>query len=512
MTRPPIRSLAACLALAAALSSCSAAPALPVPAFDPELGILPYLGAEADRAELAASLASLATGWADQLVSRPTRTAELLHEAAPVPRGSGMGLRAPARLGADEPLEIVDAHGSQTRPGESGTSVAEAGDLDLDVTGRTVRLDKSTSTTITHEDGSVTTLEVSVEADIPVCRGEDGQADVGDLRTRYRVVETGADGVDRSVDTVEHVGHVSRDGDAWSMDGLHMHAERTTPSGTDTADVTNSIGGFRTDGDWTPQTGSWDGASFTEGFTAKEVAGLFLGAPGMNFLDVQAALVAAEKAREEGGLCVRLEYDAHGVTSLGPGESVDIDVWVVDDRNGRRRDGEITAVTASGSVSPESAPSPASFSFEVGEEASAPFSVSFLTSTEEGGDSITLSFSTGYRFSGLVITASTPGGQVTQEWSGHVCGDPLTELWEFTQAVTANGSTSSYPLTLAPFPVGSRPGDYGGVPMIEADPGARDGEPPFRLYVDDVEPPEVFSPATQRVQARVVAGGDGVCD
>ena len=194
---------------------------------------------------------------------------------------------------------------------------------------------------------------------------------------------------------------------------------------------------------------------------------------------------------------VHLDYYVHGPLALGPGESLEIDVRVIDNATGMRLPGyPVEAAALGGAVTVGNDRGLAYARFQADRDLPPPYEIRITAGT----DAIVLRIEAGYSFAETRVGASTDDGiEVSEVWSGRVCGDPFSEPWQFHRVVNETDVQNRYDLTEAPRPLDDRGEQATGVvPMIAENPREREGEPPFVLYLDDAEP-FPFEPASQRV-------------
>lgn len=210
---------------------------------------------------------------------------------------------------------------------------------------------------------------------------------------------------------------------------------------------------------------------------------------------------------------VRIEFSTHGTVSLLPGETMRVEAKVIDVESGLPLLGRVIEASAiGGALDASSRRSPATFEFQVDRDSTSPFSVRLETESPSGGDSVTLRFDAGYRFDDVLVTAymGDTGIEISEYWSGRVCGDPFREEWTFQQAVNETDVQNRYEHTMKPSLLDVRPVEFGGVPMIAANPDRRNGEPPFLLYLDYVVD-KPFGPTSQRVELPIEPLGSDEC-
>lgn len=218
---------------------------------------------------------------------------------------------------------------------------------------------------------------------------------------------------------------------------------------------------------------------------------------------VKDAVERAQKLREEGGLCVRIQVDTHGVHELATGDTTPFDAWVIEVATGEViGDAPLTASGLSSRITPDSGVGRTTFDFTAGGRPS--FLGSVRTSTPLGGHHALLQFNApGWTFEGVsyAYVVDTVLGPVTatSTWSGRVCGE-FTDQWDVTVLVTAPDVSHGFTLPMTPAPLASPPGGERAILLYEVVDEPAPGEPPFRLWIDEVNSER--SPTHSRVEIR----------
>lgn len=206
-----------------------------------------------------------------------------------------------------------------------------------------------------------------------------------------------------------------------------------------------------------------------------------------------------EDLRNEQGLCVRIVVDTHGVTTLADGEKATFDARVIDPGTGDEiADAKITVQTADGDVSPGSATGHGTFKFTASGDPV--YRVSLSTETPRGGHNLGLTYGAqGWSFEGVSYSyvTATHDIAVTITWNGKVCGEVWDEWQLDWQMVSAYGSPlasgTQRPVELDDVTRGDR-----AILVYQEIPNPADGEPPFRLWIDDENAAKL--PNQQRVE------------
>ncbi|QNO38438.1 hypothetical protein H4J02_05385 [Protaetiibacter sp. SSC-01] len=216
---------------------------------------------------------------------------------------------------------------------------------------------------------------------------------------------------------------------------------------------------------------------------------------------VEGAVERAQKLREEGGLCVRIQVDTHGVHELAEGDTTPFDAWVVEVATGEViADAPLEAGGMSSRITPDSGVGRTTFDFTARGK---PSYLGILTTTTPlGGHSALLQFNApGWRFEGvsydyIVDTVLGPVG-TSSVWSGRVCG-VFNDEWEVTVLVTSPVASHGFTLPMTPARLDSPPGGERAILLYEEVEEPAPGEPPFRLWTDEVNSER--SPTHSRVE------------
>jgi hypothetical protein len=424
---------------------------------------------------------------------------------------------APVRTvvpGLDEPILVTREVQQRTRTMPHGP-VHESARIEQAIVNQQLRYQMELSVRLDESAGLEATDDRASDIDVQICRPDDEGRVSGEWSHVRRVVSTDENGTTTRMDisAVASVTSGTGQGQPMRIDSYILDVTRTTTTaaGVSTVERGKLSSGFEqwgaeglpTRSDFETVT-DFDVHETSDWFDA-DVGKLILGTLGASTAEIQAMLQAALEARNETGLCVSIEYDTGGVTTLGPGEQATITARVVETRTGEPiEDAPINASTLAGSVTPDSGTGETRFTFTA-PSSLPPYVVDLSTNSPLGGDHAEVVFAGGWKFEGVTLTISVNGRSASQTWSGIVCGDPFTQPWVFTQVVEG-AETLTYDMVVPP--LGTRiSGEYGQQPMIEEIHNPGKGDPPFRLYIDDVEPPEV-SPQTQRVEVPVKPAGE----
>ena len=274
-------------------------------------------------------------------------------------------------------------------------------------------------------------------------------------------------------------------------------------SGTGTDGATSNTG-FRVDADidsWDTRgaladtRGRWSVAE-TNGVSEAEALGL----AGLQ-LDVFKAIAydvasRAEELRGSQGVCVRLLVETDGSTALADGEQATLTARVVDPATGEELgDALIEADSPDGGVSPASATGHGTFTFTASGDPD--YRVNLSTRTERGGDDVTVRYGApGWQFSGVSYSYTVGDGiPVEIVWNGRVCGQVWDEWelgWEIHSVASPSATGTQRPTEASEVTPGDR-----AILVYEEVPNPADGEPPFRLWIDDQNSGKV--PAQQRI-------------
>ncbi|CAN5535358.1 hypothetical protein BH10ACT7_BH10ACT7_05500 [soil metagenome] len=455
-------------------------------------------GEELDAAS-AALVDDLAAGLADELGPYE------------IPDGGGQAV-APVRTvvpGLDEPIELMNEIASGSKE-VSGRTITESGRVQGSISDQSLGYVLDATKRVSQGEEKADDSRQS-KLTIPVCApNPDGKVSA-EWTLERRINDVTAEGGTVKLELSASATVTSGAGtkDPLTVDGFTIRATRTTTTADGERTVDN--------GTLSGRFGSWgsdviptqdelntlrdiDSDANSDWF-GDEIGKLVISTLGASTLEWKAMLATALEARQQSGLCVSIKHDTGGVTTLKPGGSAEITAWVVDTRTGERiADARLEASTSDGSVSPDAAPAEATFAFTAGPQPPA-YTVYLETDTPLGGANARVVFTGGWTFEPVELSITVVDGPTGyQHWSGYVCGDPFTEPWHFTQVV--DGFVVEYDLVVPP--LGQRgTSEYGQVPMIAAVVNPGPDEPPFQLFIDDVEPPEV-TPRTQRVEVVVV--------
>ena len=227
-------------------------------------------------------------------------------------------------------------------------------------------------------------------------------------------------------------------------------------------------------------------------------------------LELELAERDARERRDSGGLCVDLSAQADK-TTLASGEEATVTVTVVDTETGEAvPDAVVEASAVDGTVSASSVQAPGAVRFTA-DGGDAP-QVYLSVSTPRGGDAARVRFDIpGWSFEGLSydqVTASE-GVPVTFTWSAKVCGDPFTAPWHATTKLVSPVRNFDLAGDFQAVDVKQAPTSDGTSILIERAEPPRDGDPPFRLWVDDRDPAAV--PNHVRVEVTNLRPVTGAC-
>ncbi|MGN6272153.1 MAG: hypothetical protein ACTHMQ_03595 [Protaetiibacter sp.] len=261
--------------------------------------------------------------------------------------------------------------------------------------------------------------------------------------------------------------------------------------------VNAEIRGWSGHGDLTDTHGEW---SATTGPGVPEESAIKLGGGQLDAFNGVASDVVrrAEELRERGGVCVRIIVDTHGETTLADGDEARIDARVIDPATGEEiPDAVVEAESQDGSVSPASATGHGTFTFTASGDPD--YRVHLSTRTPRGGHRATVRYSApGWQFEGLSYGYTIPGDIAVEiTWSGRVCGDHTGDWqldWQIRSAYgSPNATGTQRPVELDSVTHGDR-----AILVYQEVPSPADGEPPFRLWLDDENSGKM--PAQQRVE------------
>lgn len=455
---------------------------------------------EAADAELAKSIAEAPDAGGPKALG--ASASHTISAAASVTSGRPAAPGTPGTPGIDQSVTTSTTNTtSGSREGRPYTSTTNDTNTIRDQREVSVREVTTVSGDPAAGDGATETLKVTQEKEPCAAEGEPAgtwkvertQTFVrpGGIEIRVSIVTSGA--VVRGGD-----GTVSLRGVSTVMTGGGSKADGTTTSSGFT--VNAEIGSWDTRGDITDARGTWTVADRTDFSEADAIA--LAGADLDAFHGVPADVAdRGEELRDSQGVCVRIVVDTHGVTTLGDGEKADFDVRVIDPKTGEEiDDAPITADTYSGSVSPTSATGHGSFAFTASGDPV--YRVNVSTKTSRGGHSRQIQYGAeGWKFDGLSYSYTIPtasGEQIpaTITWSGEVCGDVGGEWklsWRIDSIVVQSASG-----TMQAVEVGQAPGGERVALLYQRVDDPADGEPPFTLWIDDVNSATI--PDHQRVE------------
>lgn len=509
------RLLIASAAIVALLAGC--APSIPIASpteSTPDAAIYAALGTP-DAAGLADSMAGLNDELTSQLGDLRTETIESLG-AVELPEGGGMAV-VPVRTvvpGLDTPILVNREVQERTHTSPLGP-VHEVGRVEQAIVNQQQRYSMEHSARLDESSDREGSDDRISDIDVEICQPDDEGKVTAEWSHQRRVITTDENGTRTNLEIRAFATATSgrSASSAMRIDAYILEATRTTTTASgvttvDRGDLRAQFGQWGADG--TPSQSDIESISDTSSEQTSEwfdeqIGNLILGTLGASTAELKASIATAMEAREDSGLCVSIEYDTGGVTTLGPGEGATITARVVETRTGEPiEDAPINASTLYGTVTPASGTGETQFTFTA-TSSPPPYIVDLSTNSSLGGDHVEVVFAGGWKFEGVTLTISVNGRSASQTWSGVVCGDPFTQAWTFTQVVDG-GETLEYDMVVPP--LGTRvTGEYGQQPMLEEINNPGKGDPPFRLYIDDVEPPEV-SPQAQRVEAPVQPAGE----
>lgn len=507
-----VRAAAVVLTLSLALGGCTAAPGEPLAAAtttDPVEALVQLLGSsvpgvgDALRAGEDDLLTVVERVPADA-VTTLTAAIDSSDPAGPT-RAAGAGIP-----GVHTPIVAIDEPLSSSSQ-RNGMDIAVTGRTTLVVDDQTASYSASVARTGSTGGTQVLSDERTTQIDVPACIPDAADGWDGEVRHERVIDAPDGDTRVRLATTMRATAHRGGDRGPIALTDLRIDVTRTVTAAdgsttTDRGAITGSVPGVTLDSD--PDGETTAGLRVTGGseWLAGESGNLFLSSVVALVPEMGAAITAAAGAQDRAGVCVRVIADARGVTTLSPGESTPVDGKVVDTRTGEPVEATISAYGDNGEPDSREFAAPGTTRFSADGDAP-PSSLEFTTSTPRGGDATVVRFGDGWAFEGVVFTITVDDVSASQTWSGFVCGDPLVDPWTFTQTADGMGDVVT---TMVPFALNARPDEWGQVPMIEPLTGTASDEPPFRLYIDDVEPPEV-TPREQRIEATVKPAGDSYC-
>ena len=281
------------------------------------------------------------------------------------------------------------------------------------------------------------------------------------------------------------------------MGGGGQGADGTSVTGIEFT-VDADLTGWDGRGDLSDTRGTWS-ATTGPGVTEKDA--ITLAGAQLDAFAGAASDVAdrAEDLRERQGLCVRIVVDTHGETTLADGDEARFDARVIDPKTGEEiPDAVIEAATSDGSVSPASATGHGTFTFTTSGDPE--YRVHLSTRTPKGGHQATVRYGApGWKFEGVTYGYTLEGSGIAVEitWTGRVCGDfrgPWQFDWQLRSAPASPSATGSYaPTEASAVTRGDR-----AILVYEEVPNPADGEPPFRLWIDDENHGKI--PVQQRIE------------
>lgn len=338
---------------------------------------------------------------------------------------------------------------------KNGTTVDQVGPATVSTTRyvavadwrTTVQLD--TTTTITSPERAQ--LVQKQKVDLPVCPDDDGVLEgtwTADWSSTTDIESR------RITGTAVVRAQLDAKGGLVSIDLLDVEIEALRQDGAGTlngrAVVRGAARGLGRDGETYRQEGQ---------ARASDDAMLQVGMDSFSALVGYAELSAKSAATLSGryaleGMCLQIEPDTRGVTSLAPGASTVFDARTVDVRTGEEIEGLPIVAVSSGAVTPEEAPSPATFDF-IAPTGRPPYEVFLSVHTLRGGHdtSVVYDGTGGYRIQQQVMQYTA---------SGQICD--IDAPFEFT--MTSVGSNGTMTVT----PDGNGGGTYrftgihGGIP------------------------------------------------
>ncbi len=353
---------------------------------------------------------------------------------------------------------------------------------------REVTVHDATTTVGTPETGNGSTQRIVTTQEKNPCAAE------GEPAGTYTIEQTqtiNRDGVLLMVD-ITTTGTVVRaaDGTVSLRDvTVSIDASGTGPDGASTTGngftVNADIDGWDTRGDITDARGRFTVAE-TNGVSEKDAIAL-AGAQ----LDAYRGLASdvvdrGDDLRDSRGLCVRIVVDTGGVTSLADGEEAEFEARVIDPGTGEEiTDAPIVAESSDGDVTPRNATGHGRFTFTASGDPL--YRASLSTDTPRGGHDVQVTYGAeGWQFEGVSYSFVTADRQVpvTVTWNGKVCGD-VSDEWDFNWQMQSPVASPSANGTQRPVELSDvTPGDRV-ILVYQEIPNPRDGEPPFKLWIDD---------------------------
>lgn len=265
------------------------------------------------------------------------------------------------------------------------------------------------------------------------------------------------------------------------------------------------IDSWDTRGDLTDTRGRWS-VGDANGVSDKDalgLAGLQLDA----FKDIAYDTASrAEELRESQGVCVRLIVETDGSETLADGEQATFTARVIDPATGEEiADAVIEADSPDGAVSPATATGHGSFTFTASGDPD--YRVNLSTRTDRGGDDATVRYgAAGWQFSGISYSYTVGDGiPVEIVWDGRVCGD-VSNAWQLGWQIHSVASPSATG-TIAPTEASEVTSGDRAILVYEEVPNPADGEPPFRLWIDDYNSGKVPAQQIIDIHPEPVTGG-----
>jgi hypothetical protein len=202
---------------------------------------------------------------------------------------------------------------------------------------------------------------------------------------------------------------------------------------------------------------------------------------------------------------VRIDYYVHGELWVERGGTLEIDARVVSDATGQRLPGyPVDGTATGGALSEHNDRGLIYFRFQADRDIPPPYVITLTADSAGGGDTVTIRIEAGWQFADASYVSHLDDNlpEIGERWSGRVCGNPFGP-WQFERVITETDVQNTESFQAQPRPLDDRGGqEFGGVPMIAANPGERSGEAPFLLWIDDVSPPD-FVPQVQRIEVAV---------
>ncbi len=281
------------------------------------------------------------------------------------------------------------------------------------------------------------------------------------------------------------------------MSGEGVGADGATSPGLEFT-VDAEITGWDGRGDLSETRGTW--TATTPPDVAEKDAVALAGAQLDAFRGVASDIAdRAEHLRESEGLCVRIVVDTRGETTLADSDQARFDARVIDPATGEEiADAVIAAAADRGSISPTTATGHGSFTYTASGDPD--YRVHLSTETPRGGHRATVRYGApGWQFDGVTYGYTLVGGDIAVEitWRGRVCG-AFTEPWQLDWQIRSAYGSPAVTGTQAPTEASAVTRGDRAILVYEEVPSPRDGEPPFRLWIDDENHGK--APAQQRVE------------